>query len=127
MKTVNTYFVPILLLSFCSTLLISCKNQSGVSPKTGVAYNDPYNGGLQINRKVKEGLGPGLVVIEGGTFVMGGSLAEDITYAHDNLKRRVTVASFYMDETEVSNADWLEYLQWLNHSFPDDRELYYNA
>ncbi|MEC3880505.1 SUMF1/EgtB/PvdO family nonheme iron enzyme [Parapedobacter flavus] len=123
----NTYFAPILILFFCSTLFVSCKNQSGVSSKTGVAYNDPYNGGLQINRKVKEGPGPGLIVIEGGTFVMGGSLNEDITYAHDNLKRRVTVASFYMDETEVSNADWLEYLHWLNQNFPDDKELYYKA
>lgn len=127
MKTLNTYFVPFLLLLFCAVLASSCRNRDGVSPKTGVAYNDPYNGGLQINRKVKEGPGPGLVVIEGGTFVMGGSLNEDITYAHDNLKKRVTVASFYMDETEVSNADWLEYLQWINHTFPDDMELYYNA
>lgn len=127
MKTTTTYFTYFLALLCCGSLLSSCKNQSGVSSKTGVAYNDPYNGGLQINRKVKEGPGPGLVVIEGGTFVMGGSLNEDITYAHDNLKRRVTVASFYMDETEVSNADWLEYLHWLNQNFPEDKELYYNA
>lgn len=127
MKILKTCYIPFLVLASVGILASSCKNRDGVSSKTGVPYNDPYNGGLQINRKVKEGPGPGLVVIEGGTFVMGGSLTEDITYAHDNLKRRVTVASFYMDETEVSNADWLEYLQWLNHSFPDDRELYYNA
>lgn len=127
MKTTKTNFTSLLLLLFSVAVVTSCKNRSGVSPKTGVAYNDPYNGGLQINRKVKEGPGPGLVVIEGGTFIMGGSLNEDITYAHDNLKRRVTVASFYMDETEVSNADWLEYLHWLNQNFPDDKELYYNA
>ncbi len=58
---------------------------------------------------------------------MGGSLNEDIGYAHDNLKRRVTVASFYMDETEVSNADWLEYLHWIAQNFPQDGEMYYNA
>lgn len=126
MKTTKTRLISLSLLFFCGISLISC-NRNGVSSKTGVPYNDPYNGGLQINRKVKEGPGPGLVVIEGGTFVMGGSLNEDITYAHDNLKRRVTVASFYMDETEVSNADWLEYLHWLNQNFPDDKELYYNA
>ncbi len=128
MKTSKSYFVHFLLVLFCGTLWSSCKNRSsGVSPKTGVAYNNPYNGGLQINRKVKEGPGPGLMVIEGGTFVMGGSLNEDITYAHDNLRRRVTVASFYMDETEVSNADWLEYLHWIVQNFPDDQEFYYNA
>ncbi|QQT27145.1 SUMF1/EgtB/PvdO family nonheme iron enzyme [Sphingobacterium spiritivorum] len=113
----------VVLISSCS----SNKGKKDVSSKTGVAYNDPYNGGLHINRKVQESPGPGLVAIEGGTFVMGGSLNEDLAYSHDNLKRRVTVASFYMDETEVSNADWLEYLHWIAQSFPEDGEMYYNA
>lgn len=108
--------------------VFSCKNnRNNVSDKTGVKYNDPYNGGLQINRKVKQAPGPGLIAIEGGTFVMGGSLNEDVAYAHDNFKRRVTVASFYIDETEVSNADWLEYLHWIGQNFPQDRKMYYDA
>lgn len=124
-KTLPLFIVAITILT-----LMSCKSRSGrrdVSAKTGVAYNDPHNGGLQINRKVKETPGPGLVAIEGGTFVMGGSLNEDIAYSHDNIKRRVTVASFYIDETEVSNADWLEYLHWIAQNFPDDGKLYYDA
>ena len=71
--------------------------------------------------------GPNQIEIEGGTFVMGGSLREDITYAHDTHKRRVTVASFYMDETEVSNRDWLVYLKWIQENYPDDKRLYYEA
>src|SRR5690606_5954049 len=100
--------LPFVMVLMTAVTFSSCSKRSDVSSKTGVAYNDPYNGGLHINRKVKEVPGPGLVAIEGGTFVMGGSLNEDIGYAHDNLRRRVTVASFYIDETEVSNADWLE-------------------
>lgn len=116
-------FITVNLFTF-----FSCKsNRNNVSDKTGVKYNDPHNGGLQINRKVKEAPGPGLIAIEGGTFVMGGSLNEDVAYSHDNLKRRVTVASFYIDETEVSNADWLEYLQWISQNFPQDRKMYYDA
>jgi len=109
--------------------LSSCKSRgrADVSPKTGVAYNDPNNGGLHINRKPREAPGPGLVAIEGGTFVMGGSLNEDIGYSHDNLRRRVTVASFYIDQTEVSNADWLEYLHWIANTFPDDPKVHYEA
>lgn len=118
-----TFVAVVVTVSSCG----SKKNTSGASSKTGVAYNDPYNGGLQINRKVSEAPGPGLVGIEGGSFVMGGSLNEDIAYNHDNLRRRVTVASFYMDETEVSNADWLEYLHWIGQNFPDDGEMYYTA
>jgi len=122
----------LLTIGFCclATLFSGCSKKGSMgdrSSKTGMKYNDPYNGGFQVNRKVKPGPGPGLVVIEGGTFVMGGSLDQDLGYENDNKRRRVTVASFYMDETEVANVDWLEYLYWLNQNFPDDRELYYNA
>ncbi len=92
-----------------------------------MAYNNKYNGGFQVAPKVKQGPGPGLIAIEGGTFVMGGSLNQDLGYENDNSKRRVTVASFYMDETEVSNVDWLEYLHWIKKNFPNDAEYYYNA
>ena len=129
MKSSKTILTLLILFCVGALILSSCRsnNRSGVSSKTGVAYNDPYNGGLQINRQIKDAPGPGLVAIPGGTFVMGGSLNEDITYAHDNLKRRVTVASFYIDETEVSNVDWLEYLHWIAQNYPDDGKLYYDA
>jgi sulfatase modifying factor 1 len=71
--------------------------------------------------------GPVLKPIEGGTFVMGGSLQEDITYSHDIQKKRVTVASFYMDETETSNKDWLYYLNWIQTNYPNDHRMYYEA
>ena len=117
-----------LFIAASSLFFTSCKSNRGdVSDKTGVRYNDPYNGGLQINRKIKETPGPGLIGIEGGTFVMGGSLNEDLGFSHDNIKRRVTVASFYIDETEVSNADWLEYLHWIAQNYPQDGKLYYDA
>lgn len=106
----------------------SCKSKSGgSSSKTGWAYNNKYNGGFSVARKIKPGPGPGLIAIEGGTFVMGGSLNQDIGYEYDNIRRRVTVASFYMDETEVANVDWREYLYWIQRNFPNDREYYYNA
>ncbi|MBE8713704.1 SUMF1/EgtB/PvdO family nonheme iron enzyme [Sphingobacterium hungaricum] len=129
MKFSKLVTTPLFALAIGLFLLTSCKsnNRGNVSSKTGVRYNDPTNGGLQINRKVRETPGPGLIAIEGGSFVMGGSLNEDLGYSHDNLKRRVTVASFYIDETEVSNADWLEYLHWLSQNFPEDGKLYYDA
>src|SRR5690606_15451353 len=120
-------FSVLLVSASVGTTFMSCSSRGNVSDKTGVRYNDPYNGGLQINRKIQEAPGPGLVAIEGGTFVMGGSLNEDLGYTHDNLKRRVTIASFYIDETEVSNADWLEYLTWISNNFPQDARLYYEA
>ena len=125
MKRIIIYFSAGLFLLGITT---SCnKTTSKSSSKTGMAYNNKYNGGFEVNGKIKGGPGPGLIAIEGGTFVMGGSLNQDLGYEFDNVKRRVTVASFYIDETEVANVDWLEYLNWIKRTYPNDAEYYYNA
>jgi sulfatase modifying factor 1 len=107
-------------------MLSSCSKKQQ-SQKTGLAYNDRTNGGYLRYRQTHPAPGPGLVPIEGGTFVLGGSADQDVAYEYNNMRRRVTVPSFYMDETEVSNQDWLDYLHWINITFPNDNELYYNA
>lgn len=118
----NTALVMLCL----GVMLSSCSNKQQ-SQKTGLAYNDRTNGGYLRYRQSHPSPGPGLVPIEGGTFVLGGSADQDVAYEYNNLRRRVTVPSFYMDETEVSNQDWLDYLHWINITFPNDNELYYNA
>lgn len=115
-----------LVLLGLGTLLSSCGNKPQ-SQKTGMTYNDRSNGGYLRFKQTHPTPGPGLVPIEGGTFVLGGSADQDVTYDYNNIRRRVTVPSFYMDETEVSNQDWLDYLHWINITFPNDGELYYNA
>jgi len=107
--------------------LMSGCSKKPQSDKTGITYNDKRTGGYERFRKTHPTPGPGLVPIEGGTFVMGGSADQDVTYDYDNVRRRVTVPSFYMDETEVANQDWLDYLHWISVTYPDDHELYYNA
>jgi len=108
------------------TLMSSCgkRQQSG---KTGITYNDKKTGGYERFRQTHPSPGPGLVPIEGGTFVMGGSADQDVTYDYNNVRLRVTVASFYMDETEVANQDWLDYLHWINITYTADHRLYYDA
>jgi sulfatase modifying factor 1 len=107
-------------------LLSSCSKKQQ-SEKTGIPYNDRTNGGYTKFRQTHPSPGPGLVPIEGGTFVLGGSADQDVTFDYNNVRRRVTIPSFYMDETEVSNQDWLDYLHWISVTFPQDHELYYNA
>jgi gliding motility-associated lipoprotein GldJ len=115
-----------LVLFGLGALLSSCSKRQQ-SQKTGIAYNDKSNGGYERFRQAHPSPGPGVIPIEGGTFVMGGSADQDVTFDYNNVRRRVTVPSFYMDETEVSNQDWLDYLHWINVTFPTDHELYYNA
>jgi gliding motility-associated lipoprotein GldJ len=53
--------------------------------------------------------GPNLKFIQGGRAVLG-SQEEDVMALRDNLERTVTVANFYMDETEITNNDFREFL-----------------
>lgn len=115
-----------LLLGCVGLLLGSCSNPMR-SQKTGIVYNNKDNGGYMRFKQTHPAPGPGLVAIEGGTFVWGGSADQDVAYEYNNVRRRITVGSFYMDETEVSNQDWLDYLHYISITFPGDRELYYNA
>ena len=52
-----------------------------------------------------------------------GRVKEDVMYDWNNIPKKVNVSSFYMDETEVRNVDYLEYLYWLKRvygaTYPD--------
>ena len=124
-------FVTFLAIIGCSVLMISCansnSNKSGgnskkgnVSKATGWSYNDPNNDYIYNFQNFNEQKpGPGLVAIQGGTFTMG-ETQENVFYEWNNSPRQVTVSSFYIDETEVSNIDYLEYIYWLEHVFGKD-------
>lgn len=114
-----------LVLLGVAMLTSSCSNKQR-SEKTGIPYND-RKFGYQKFRQTHPAPGPGLVAIEGGTFVLGGSADQDVTFEYNNVRRRVTIPAFYMDEAEVSNQDWLDYLSWIRMTFPTDHEYYYNA
>jgi gliding motility-associated lipoprotein GldJ len=96
------------------------------SPTTGWNYNDPNYGGFEVKNVPEQETGPGLVFIEGGTFTMG-RVAQDVMYQWNNAPRRVTVESFYLDETEISNVDYKEYLHWVNRVFVSYPEVYRKA
>jgi formylglycine-generating enzyme len=97
-------------------LLASCGKKTERSATTGWKYNDTKWGGFEKLNYEGQATGPNLVPIEGGTFVMG-LTDQDVTYEWNNIARRVTVSSFYMDETEVRNTDYREYLYWLANTF----------
>lgn len=71
----------------------------------------------------KQEAGPGLVFIEGGTFTMG-KVEDDVMHDWNNTPTQQHVQSFYMDETEVTNAMYLEYLDWVKKVFPPTDENY---
>lgn len=116
---------PILVATLL--LITSCGGRKkGVSPTTGWAYNDPDNGGYEVKEMYDQPTGPGLVFIEGGTFTMG-RVEQDVQYDWNAVPRRVTISSFYMDETEVRNVDYREYLFWISRVFKDMPQVYKKA
>ena len=66
----------LLILVSCTALLVSCKNglfgkkKHDKSEATGWNYNDKNMGGYQVAKTKEQGLGPGLVFVQGGTFTM---------------------------------------------------------
>lgn len=117
-------FAQLVILAF---IVASCGGGAKTSsPTTGWKYNDPDNGGFQVKFGYHQETGPGLVLIEGGTFTMG-RVEQDVMYDWNNIPRRVTVSSFYMDQTEIRNVDYREYLYWLHRVFVQYPEVYRNA
>ncbi len=115
------------ILVFSMVLLASCKGKGLFGKKkydksdvTGWNYNDKNQGGFQVSKSKEQGLGPGLVFVQGGTFTMG-QTEEDVMGDWNNIPRRVSVPSFYIDRTEVANVHYREYLHWLSRVFdPSD-------
>jgi formylglycine-generating enzyme len=106
-------------------ILASCGQEK--SSVTGWNYNDPKNGGFETNPYEGQETGPGLVFIEGGTFTMG-RVQDDVLADWNNVPRRVTVSSFYLDETEVTNTNYREYLYWTGRVFgPNYPQVYVKA
>ncbi|MEK6616139.1 MAG: SUMF1/EgtB/PvdO family nonheme iron enzyme, partial [Bacteroidota bacterium] len=109
------------LLTGSFVVLASCGTSS--SPITGWSYNDAANGGFEVLPYIDQETGPGLVLVEGGTFSMG-RVEQDVNYDWNTIPKRVTVSSFYIDETEIRNLDYLEYLHWLNRIYAQDETFY---
>jgi gliding motility-associated lipoprotein GldJ len=106
----------------------SCgKNSSGksASKATGWKINDSKGGFQYASKFKKQATGPGLVMVEGGTFTMG-KVQDDVMHDWNNTPNQQHVQSFYMDETEVTNLMYMEYLDWLKRVFPPDQENYKN-
>ncbi len=109
-----------------ASLFVGCnksRDYKNSSRATGWKLN-AKEGGFQYSPKSKEQeTGPGLVFVEGGTFTMG-RVQDDPMHDWNNSPTQQHVQSFYMDETEVTNLMYLEYLDWLKRVFPPSDENY---
>ncbi|TXE06168.1 gliding motility lipoprotein GldJ [Seonamhaeicola algicola] len=114
----------ILLVIALVGVTTSCKKSSSsknTSRATGWQINS-REGGFQYNTDFKEQeTAPGLVFIEGGTFTKG-RVQDDVMHDWNNSPTQQHVQSFYMDETEVTNAMYMEYLDWIKRVYPPSED-----
>jgi len=57
----------------------------------------------------------GMTLVSGGAFIMGKS-DDDIAAIKDAPTKTVTVRSFYMDETEITNSEYRQFVKWVRDS-----------
>lgn len=57
----------------------------------------------------------GMTLIPGGAFIMG-KADDDLANIQDAPTKTVTVRSFYMDETEITNSEYRQFVEWVKDS-----------
>ena len=93
----------LLVLLSISLLVVSCGNK---------------NRGELIGVKQKKWFGEkpyGMNLVEGGSYIMGKS-DEDNAQLQNAPARTVTVPSFYIDETEITNSEYRQFVYWVKDS-----------
>ena len=76
------------------------------------------NRGELVGVKQKKWFGEkpyGMTLIEGGSYIMGKS-DEDIAQLQNAKARTVTVPWFYLDETEITNGEYKQFVHWVKDS-----------
>jgi formylglycine-generating enzyme len=102
---INTQMKHLLFYASALLILASCGNSSqgelvGVRQKSSAFYQpDPY----------------GMVFIPQGSFTMGAG-GEDITFGQLNQPKTISVSSFFMDETEITNNEYREFVYYVRDS-----------
>lgn len=105
-----------------SSILSSCNKTPGYGRRTAAnpgknsattgaefSFDDQDTTQFFVSKNAEQIPGPNLKFIQGGRAVLG-SQEEDVMAFRDNMERTVSIANFYMDETEISNNDFREFL-----------------
>ena len=114
----------VFLVTVSLMVLFSCSREK--SETTGWNFNDRKQGGFDVKVYKEQTPAPGMMFVEGGRITMG-RVDEDIMGDWNNISKTVTVSSFYIDETEVTNLDYIEYLNWIKRYFIYESSPYFTG
>jgi len=121
-----SFITKLFIIAFVTISLVGCGNKksSKSDSLTGWSSKDKRNAGFTDGSKYKgEKSPPGMVLIEGGSFTMG-HVQDDVMFDWNTTPNTQQVRSFYMDETEVTNEEYVFYLNWMEKVFPPSDSNY---
>ena len=95
----------ILYLAILMAILSSCGGSGGSGELTGV----------ESRKKYFEPEPFGMVFVPQGSYNMGPS-DQDVAWAQNSLSKTVTIDAFWMDETEITNNEYRQFVFWVRDS-----------
>lgn len=98
----------LVFLSLVGVALASCSTRTG--ELTGVLGRLPYHPEIPL----------GMVYIHSGGYNMGQS-DQDVPFLHQTRSKTVSVQAFYMDQTEITNNEYRQFVYWVRDSIARDK------
>jgi len=102
---ISKIFLPFIIATIIA-LSFGCKGSKGSNGELV---------GVKLNKLRENKVPYGMVLIPGGTFIMGQS-DEDVMFSQSAQNRQVTISPFYMDDTEISNSEYRQFVNWVRDS-----------
>ena len=98
----------LLLYTIVAATLASCSTRSG--HLEGVYGRTPYHPEVPL----------GMIYIPSGGFTMGQNDG-DVPFLHQTRAKTVSVQAFYMDQTEISNNEYRQFVNWVRDSIAREK------
>lgn len=98
----------LLLFALVSVVIASCTTRTG--HLTGSLGRRVYNPQIPL----------GMVYIPSGAYQMGENDG-DVPFLHQTRPRTVSVQGFYMDQTEICNNEYRQFVEWVRDSIARER------
>lgn len=98
----------LLIIGLIGTFLAACSSRSG------------HLTGVMGRRIYQPELPQGMVYIPSGSYNMGEN-DQDVPFLHQTRAKTVSVQAFYMDQTEITNNEYRQFVEWVRDSMARER------
>jgi len=98
----------LLFIGLIGAFIASCSSRSG--HLTGALGRRVYQPEIPL----------GMVYIPSGSYIMGEN-DQDVPFLHQTRAKTVSVQAFYIDQTEITNNEYRQFVEWVRDSMARER------